>query len=190
MALKQLIINDWLRKRPICLIAAELSNPANEEFAVHNILDPNKKVRINCSQVKEVDIFPTYKNQDHYIIRAIKDNPTYLTDDEIDEFLNIVGDSTFVVVEVHNANSSSVNFYFIAICPFFMRFPRRNCDYDNDNNNYNDDGDDDIQTNLNVTTTSSSNLKNEKIAKDQFLSDLKRRTAEMIPDMLHNNNKK
>jgi hypothetical protein len=190
LALKELIFNDWLRKLPICLIAAELSNTANKEFAVQNILDPNKKVRINCSQVKEVDVFPTYKNQDHYIIRVIKDNPTYLTDDEIDEFLKVVGDSTFAVVKFHDANDSSVKFYFMALSPFSQRFPRSNYDYDNYNNNNNDgSNDDDIKINLNFTNTRS-NLKNEKIAKDQFLSDLDPRMAEIFADMLRNNNKK
>jgi hypothetical protein len=112
LALKELIFNDWLRKRPIYLMAAELRNPANEEFALANKLDPNKKVRLKCSDVKEVELFHTYQNEDHYIMRAIKDNPTCLTDDEIDEFLNIVGDSTFAVVKFHDANDSSVKFYF------------------------------------------------------------------------------
>jgi hypothetical protein len=61
---------------------------------------------------------------------------------------------------------------------------------DNNNNNNNDDGgNDDIKTNLNVTTISS-NFKNEEIAKDQFLSDLDPRMAEIFADMLRNNNKK
>src|ERR671939_1134695 len=118
-------------------MAAELRNPANEEFALVNKLDPNKKVRLKCSQVKEVDVFLTYKNQDHYIIRVIKDNPTYLTDDEIDKFLNVVGDSTFAVVKFHDANDSSVKFYFMALSLFSQRFPRSNYDYDNDNDNNN-----------------------------------------------------
>ena len=171
-------------------MAAELRNPANEEFALVNKLDPNKKVRLKCSQVKEVDVFLTYKNQDHYIIRVIKDNPTYLTDDEIDKFLNVVGDSAFAVVKFHDANDSSVKFYFMALSLFSQRFPRSNYDYDNDNNNNNDgSNDDDIKTNLNVTNTTS-NLKNEEIAKDQFLSDLDPRAAEIFADMLRNNNKK
>jgi hypothetical protein len=79
----------------------------------------------------------------------------------------------------------------MALSPFSKRFPRSNYDYDNDNNNNNNDGsnDDDIKINLNFTNTRS-NLKNEKIAKEQFLSDLDPRMVEMFADMLRNNNKK
>ena len=114
--------------------------------------------------------------------------------------MNIVGNSTFAVVKIHNPNSSSVKFYFIALSPIFLTFRRENYEHDddndnNDNNNNNNnknDNDDDIKTNLNVTTTTTttSNLKNEKIAKDQFLSDLDPRMAEIFADMLRNNNKK
>jgi hypothetical protein len=192
LALKQVIFNDWLIKGPICLIAAELRNPANGDFAIENRLAPNKIATINCSQVKEIDVSPTYRNQHHYIIRAIKNNPTYLTGDEVDEFLNIVGDSTFAVIKVHNTNNSSVKYYFIALSPFVIRFPRSNYDYDNDNNNNtNNDGiNDDTKSNRNVTITNTSDLKNEKIAKDQLLSGIERRMTAMIANVVRNNNKK
>ena len=178
-------------KRPICLIAAELRNPANEDFAIENRLAPNKIATINCSQAKEIDVSPTYKNQHHYIIRAIKNNPTYLTGDEVDDFLNIVGDSTFAVIKVHNTNNSSVKYYFIALSPFVIRFPRSNYDYDNDNNNTNNDGvNDDTKSNRNVTITNTSDLKNKKIAKDQLLSGIERRMTAMIANVVRNNNKK
>ena len=187
LALKQLIIDNWLIKGPIYLMAAGLSNLnlAKKEFGLE--LDHNNKVCINCSYVKEIDIFPTEENEDYYILRAIKYNPTYITEDEIYDFLNIVGNSTFV--KIHNPNSSSVKFYFIALSPIFLTFRREN--YEHDNNNNKNDNDDDIETNLNVTTTTTtSNFKNEKIAKDHFLSDLDPRMVEMFADMLRNNNKK
>jgi hypothetical protein len=111
--------------------------------------------------------------------------------------LNIVGNSTFAVVKIHNPNSSSVKFYFIALSPIFLTFRRENYEHDNNNNNNNkNDNDDDIKTNLNVTTTTTttttttSNFKNEEIAKDQFLSDLDPRMAEIFANMLRNNNNK
>ena len=109
--------------------------------------------------------------------------------------MNIVGNSTFAVVKIHNPNSSSVKFYFIALSPLFLTFRRENYEHDNNNNNNNkNDNDDDIKTNLNVTTTTTtttttSNFKNEKIAKDQFLSEVMRIGEEKIVYMLQNNNK-
>jgi hypothetical protein len=126
--IKESIKIDWSGKT-IYLLAAKLSEPISEKLTLHSPSNPNKTVTIQCEQEKQIQLDLVNASKNHWATRAITDNPTVLSEQELTDFLDKINNATFAVFNAHTERG--LESYFMAVSIFNLQFPRDN----NFNNN-------------------------------------------------------
>jgi hypothetical protein len=116
--------------------------PQQETIIIPNPKNPKQQITFQCSQEKHINLslISNETSKNHYAARAIKYGHTILTDEEMEDFLNMVQTSTFAIFKIHKsspttatASSSlqpsqqqhhhkqqdeSIGLYFMAIIPY------------------------------------------------------------------------
>jgi hypothetical protein len=117
--------------------------PQQDTIVIPNPKNPKQQITFQCSQEKHINLslISNETSKNHYAARAIRYGLTILTNEEMEDFLNMVQTSTFAIFEIHEssptttttASSSlqpsqqhhhhkqqdeSIGLYFLAIIPY------------------------------------------------------------------------
>ena len=136
--------------------------PQQETIVIPNPKNPKQQITFQYSQEKHINLslISNESSKNHYAARAIKYGHTILTDEEMEDFLNMVQTSTFAIFEIHKSSPTtvtasslqplqqhqqqqdeSVGLYFLAILPYDDTLysqswlPNKTNDSNNNNNN-------------------------------------------------------
>src|SRR5439155_23356631 len=98
------VVNLWTRKEAI-LLAIEWNSSSsgtssllsNNHITIPNPRNPQTSITLNLSkgQNRQIDPDLHQANPSHWSIRVIRDGRTSLSEDELQEFLNIMDNATF-----------------------------------------------------------------------------------------------
>jgi hypothetical protein len=108
--------------------------PQQETIVIPNPKKPKQQITFQYPQEKHINLslISNETGKNHYAARAIKYGHTILTNEEIEDFLNMVQTSTFAIFEIHESSPTtvtasslqpsqqheSIGLYFLAIIPY------------------------------------------------------------------------
>jgi hypothetical protein len=141
--------------------------PQQDTIVIPNPKNPKQQITLQCSQEKHINLslISNETSNNHYAARAIKYGLTILTNEEMEDFLNMVQTSTFAIFEIHKPSPTtatasslqqhhdkqqdeSIGLYFLAIIPYddtlYLQSWLQNKSNDSNNNNNNNNS---IQSN-------------------------------------------
>jgi hypothetical protein len=140
--------------------------PQQETIVIPNPKNPKQQITFQCSQEKHIklSLISNENTKNHYAARAIKYGHTILTNEEMEDSLNIVQTSTFAIFKIHESSPTtatasslqpsqqqhphqqqdkSIGLYFLAIIPYddtlcsqsWLQNKSNNSNNNNNNNN-------------------------------------------------------
>jgi hypothetical protein len=79
--------------------------PQQDTIIIPNPKNPKQQITFQCSKEKHINLslISNETSKNHYAARAIKYGHTVLTDEEMEDFLNMVQTSAFAIFEIHES---------------------------------------------------------------------------------------
>ncbi|MBV9179485.1 MAG: hypothetical protein JO297_20850, partial [Nitrososphaeraceae archaeon] len=111
--------------------------PEQDIIVIPNPKNPKQQITFRCSEEKHINLslISNKTSKNHYVARAIKYGLTILTNDEMEDFLNMAQTSTFAIFKIRTSSPTtttatslplqqqqqqdeSTGLYFLAIIPY------------------------------------------------------------------------